>query len=155
MGNQQPPQYTEKSEQVPAASQVPLFPSTFRLQLQDGPTTCQGSIGPELYDLISHPRYGYIYRFSDGTIYYQVPLYVSRLNKAFKKLVSMKVTPGDYNVKITLSWEYGKSASFNCRMDLASCIKLKKIVHELRPSIWEEERPFCHARQIDINASTA
>lgn len=129
---------------------VPLFSSVFKLRLQDGQALCEGSMGTELYDLIPNPYYGYIILDSDRTVYYRVPLYVKRLNKAFKKLVSMKVTPGEYNVQVTLSWHWSESTTINCKMDLASCTKLKKIVQSLRPSFWEETNEIGYTRKISI-----
>ena len=93
MGNKQPPSYAEEKP-VASESKLPLFPSEFKMRLEAWRTRCDGSIGTEIYNLIPRPGHGYIIK--DGKLCFAVPLYVRRLSKAFRRLVSMRITPGDY-----------------------------------------------------------
>lgn len=126
MGNLQshsPPSYDEK---------VGMFPSSYTLTLHHGCTEIAGNINTsyEMFNRLPRPEYAVI---SDkGCNVYCLPMNLGYVRKDFKKLLSLKITPGKYNVKIILTHRCtSKITEFNLKMNSASYDKLCNIVNDI------------------------
>lgn len=132
MGNSSPPSYTES-----APSERHVL-ENYEVELQQGVVTCRGN-GLEPFNINPKPYSVYLL-FEGKTIYGLTKLGRSswfersqsnRVLKSFKKLLLLKVKPGNYDVEISIRSRNNNVHVIRCKMDKFSYEKLSRILQDI------------------------